>query len=90
MATATKIYEIADGVAITSKGVVLDEGQEVTAESFASEDVFNELVKAKKIVEVTSAKKEEKKDTNPSSSTGAAEPTAEDTTPKKSGKKDAE
>ena len=88
MATATKIYEIADGVAITSKGVVLNEGQEVTAENFASETVFNELVKAKKIVEVTSVKKEEKKDESPTSSTGAAEPTAEGTTPKKNEKAD--
>lgn len=86
---ATKVYEIADGVAITSKGVVLNEGQEVTADDFASEEVFNELVKTKKIVQVTgnagsSGKKNKgKKDNEPSSSTGAVESEAEDTTPGK-------
>ena len=52
---ATKVYEIADGTAITSKGVILVEGQEVTKDDFLSEEVFNKLVKAKKIVEVTKA-----------------------------------
>lgn len=84
---ATKVYEIAEGVSITSKGVVLNEGQEVTAEDFASEEVFNELVKAKKIVQVTSNAgtsgkgRKSKKDNKPSSSTGAVEPEAEDTAP---------
>ena len=45
---ATKVYEIADGTAITSKGVILVEGQEVTKDDFLSEEVFNKLVKAKK------------------------------------------
>ena len=79
---ATKVFEIASGVAITSKGVVLNEGTEVTAENFVSEAVFNELVKAKKIVEVTSNKKTEEKDNSPSS-TGSAEPATENTDPKK-------
>ena len=84
MATATKVYEIADEVAITSKGVVLTEGTEVTAEDFISEEVFNTLIKAKKIVEVTKksgGKKSGGKKDEPSSSTGATEPGTEDTTP---------
>lgn len=83
---ATKVFEIADGVAITSKGVVLSEGQEVTSENFVSEDVFNTLVKAKKIVEITkndgaSENKKKKNKEEVTSSTGAAEPVPEDTTP---------
>ncbi|MBQ9238460.1 MAG: hypothetical protein IJ191_03985 [Treponema sp.] len=96
MAGATKVYEIADEVAITSKGVVLTEGTEVTADDFLSEEVFNTLVKAKKIVEVTksgtSAKKNASatKNNEPASSTGAAEPGTEDTTPKKDAGKGSE
>ena len=75
---ATKVYEIADGTAITSKGVILVEGQEVTKDDFLSEEVFNKLVKAKKIVEVTKASG---KSDEPSSSTGAVDAGAEDTKP---------
>lgn len=85
MAGATKVYEIADEVAVTSKGVVLTEGTEVTADDFVSEEVFNALVKAKKIVEVTKksgGRKSGGKKDEPSSSTGATEPGAEDTTPR--------
>lgn len=57
MAGATKVYEIADEVAITSNGVVLTEGTEVTADDFVSEEVFKNLVKAKKIIEVTKKNK---------------------------------
>ncbi len=83
MATATKIYEIADEVSITSKGVVLTEGTEVTAEDFLSEEVFNTLVKAKKIIEVTKSngRKNKSNRNEPTSSSGAAEPSTEDTTP---------
>lgn len=83
---ATKVYEIADGTAITSKGIVLVEGQEVTKDDFLSEEVFNELVKAKKIVQVTSTGKKPastgKTASNPTSSTGAVDAEAEDTNPK--------
>ena len=89
---ATNVYEIADGTAITSKGVILVEGQEVTKDDFLSEEVFNELVKAKKIVQVTSTgKKTEKasgKSDEPSSSTGAVDAGAEDTKPKSDSKDD--
>lgn len=80
--SATKVYEIAENVAVTSKGVVLTEGTEVTAEDFLSEEVFNTLVKAKKIVEVTknSSRRNSRKN-EPTSTTGATEPGAEDTTP---------
>ena len=82
---ATKVYEIADGTAITSKGVILVEGQEVTKDDFLSEEVFNKLVKAKKIVEVTKASG---KSDEPSSSTGAVDAGAEDTKPKSDSKDD--
>ncbi|MDY5811520.1 MAG: hypothetical protein SPJ89_06040 [Treponema sp.] len=90
MATATKIYEIADGVAITSNGVILNEGQEVTEKDFASKEVFEKLIKAKKIVQVTSTGKRtsaSRGGSNPTSSTGATEPTPESTTPSDDGNK---
>lgn len=83
---AEKIYEIAKGVSITSKGVIFDEGTEVTSNDFTSKEVFNKLVEAKKIVSVTSTKKEEKEEKKASSSTGAAEPESENTAPKKAEK----
>ena len=86
---ATKVYEIADGTAITSKGIILVEGQEVTKDDFLSEEVFNELVKAKKIVQVTSTgKKASGKSDEPSSSTGAVDAGAENTKPKSDSKDD--
>lgn len=45
-----KEYKVAPRVALTSKGGIIDDGTVVTAENFASEEVFNTLVKAKKIV----------------------------------------
>lgn len=45
-----KEYKVAPRVALTSKGGIIDEGTVVTADNFASEEVFNTLVKAKKIV----------------------------------------
>ena len=90
---ATKVYEIADGTAITSKGVILVEGQEVTKDDFLSEEVFNELVKAKKIVQVTSTGKKPtstKTTSNPTSSTGAVDAEAEDTNPKSESKDDSD
>ena len=84
---ATKVYEIADGTAITSKGVILVEGQEVTKDDFLSEEVFNKLVKAKKIVEVTKASG---KSDEPTSSTAAVDAGAEDTKPKSDSKNDSD
>ena len=87
---ATKVYEIADGTSIRSKSVILVEGQEVTKDDFLSEEVFNKLVKAKKIVEVTKAsgKKTSGKSDEPSSSTGAVDAGAENTKPKSDSKDD--
>lgn len=45
-----KEYKVAPRVSLTSKGGIIDDGTVVTAENFASEEVFNTLVKAKKIV----------------------------------------
>ena len=45
-----KEYKVAPRVALTSKGGIIDDGTVVTAENFASETVFNELVKKGKIV----------------------------------------
>lgn len=91
---ATKVYEIADGTAITSKGVILVEGQEVTKDDFLSEEVFNELVKAKKIIQVTSTDKKPtrtgKAASTPTSSTGAVDAEAEGTKPKSDSKDDSD
>ena len=54
-------YVIAQGTAITSKGIVLGEGTEVTSDNFPSEEIFNSLVKAKKIIS-SEEKSEEKSD----------------------------
>lgn len=42
--------KIAPRVSIVSKGVILDEGETVTVENFASDKVFESLKKTKKIV----------------------------------------
>lgn len=60
-----KTYKIAPRVALTSKGGILGEGTEVTAENFASEDVFNTLVKAKKIMTADDYSKRLEELTNP-------------------------
>ena len=69
---ADKIYKIAPRVAITTKGVILDSGTEVTAKEFTNEKVFENLIKNKKIVsaedyikirdELENPKKDSKKD----------------------------
>lgn len=45
-----KVYKVAPRVSLTSKGGIIDDGTEVTAANFASEDVFNSLISAKKIM----------------------------------------
>lgn len=45
-----KEYKVAPRVALTSKGGIIDEGTVVTADNFANDAVFNELVKKGKIV----------------------------------------
>ncbi len=43
-------YTIAPGTAITSKGRIFSEGEEVTKDNFPTEEIFNSLLKAKKII----------------------------------------
>lgn len=42
--------KIAPRISIVSKGVILDEGETVTVENFASDKVFESLKKTKRIV----------------------------------------
>ena len=45
-----EILKIAPGISIVSKGIILDEGEKVTAENFANEEVFESLKKSKQVV----------------------------------------
>ena len=45
-----EILKIAPGISIVSKGIILDAGEEVTAENFANEKVFESLKKSKQVV----------------------------------------
>ena len=74
-------YIIAQGTAITSKGIVLGEGAEVTSDNFPSEEIFNSLVKAKKIIsseEKTEEKSEKKSDDKKSDDKKSDEKKVED------------
>lgn len=53
-------YTIAPGTAITSKGRIFSEGEEVTKDDFPTEEIFNSLLEAKKITS-SGEKAEEKK-----------------------------
>ena len=53
-------YTIAPGTAITSKGRIFSEGKEVTKDDFPTEEIFNSLLKSKKIIS-SEGKTEEKK-----------------------------
>ena len=44
------VLKIAPGISIVSKGIILDAGEEVTAENFANEKVFESLKKSKQVV----------------------------------------
>jgi hypothetical protein len=60
-------YVIAPGTAITSKGIILNEGREVTKDNFPTEEIFNSLVKSKKILsseEKAEDKKQKTKDSD--------------------------
>ena len=52
-------YTIAPGTAITSKGRIFSEGEEVTKDDFPTEEIFNSLLKSKKIIS-SEGKTEEK------------------------------
>ncbi|UTD07129.1 hypothetical protein E4N90_03865 [Treponema denticola] len=61
----SKKYVVAEGFAFTSGGIILNEGDEITAENFGgNEDVFKAAIADKKIVEVSglSDKKEDEGD----------------------------
>lgn len=47
---AEEKMKVAPGCSIVSKGVILNEGEEVTVKNFATEDSFKKLQKVKKIV----------------------------------------
>lgn len=53
-------YTIAPGTAITSKGRIFSEGEEVTKDDFPTEEIFNSLLKSKKIIS-SEEKADEKK-----------------------------
>lgn len=60
-------YTIAPGTAITSKGRIFSEGEEVTKDDFPTEEIFNSLLKSKKIIsseEKANEKKADSKKTN--------------------------
>lgn len=50
MAEKEKRYFVAPKTAIVSRGVVLEGGSEVSSDSFLSKDVFDLLLRAKKIL----------------------------------------
>lgn len=45
-----EVLKIAPGISIVSKGIILDEGEEVTVDNFANEKVFESLKKSKQVV----------------------------------------
>lgn len=61
----SKKYVVAEGFAFTSGGIILNEGDEITAENFGgNEDIFKAAIADKKIVEASglSDKKEDEGD----------------------------
>lgn len=62
-----EILKIAPGISIVSKGIILDAGEEVTAENFANEKVFESLKKSKQIVTEAEFLELQKKLLNPDS-----------------------
>lgn len=59
----SKKYVVAEGFAFTSGGIILNEGDEITAENFGgNEDVFKVAIADKKIVESSELADEKKED----------------------------
>lgn len=59
----SKKYVVAEGFAFTSGGIILNEGDEITAENFGgNEDVFKTAIADKKIVESSELADEKKED----------------------------
>ena len=61
------VLKIAPGISIVSKGIILDAGEEVTAENFANEKVFESLKKSKQVVTEAEFLELQKKLMNPDS-----------------------
>lgn len=62
-----EILKIAPGISIVSKGIIFDAGEEVTAENFANEKVFESLKKSKQVVTEAEFLELQKKLLNPDS-----------------------
>ena len=62
-----EVLKIAPGISIVSKGIILDEGEKVTAENFANEKVFESLKKSKQVVTEAEFLELQKKLLNPDS-----------------------
>ena len=62
-----EVLKIAPGISIVSKGIILDEGEKVTAENFANEKVFESLKKSKQVVTEAEFLELQKKLMNPDS-----------------------
>lgn len=59
----SKKYVVAEGFAFTSGGIILNEGDEITAENFGgNEDVFKAAIADKKIIESSELAVEKKED----------------------------
>ena len=59
----SKKYVVAEGFAFTSGGIILNEGDEITAENFGgNEDMFKAAIADKKIVESSELADEKKED----------------------------
>lgn len=59
----SKKYVVAEGFAFTSGGIILNEGDEITAENFGgNEDVFKTAIADKKIIESSEFADEKKED----------------------------
>lgn len=59
----SKKYVVAEGFAFTSGGIILNEGDEITAENFGgNEDIFKAAIADKKIVESSELADEKKED----------------------------
>ena len=59
----SKKYVVAEGFAFTSGGIILNEGDEITAENFGgNEDIFKAAIANKKIVEASGLADEKKED----------------------------
>lgn len=71
-------YTIAPSTAITSKGQIFSEGRKVTKDDFPTEEIFNSLVTAKKIISSESKAEEKKSDSKKADEKKSEEKKAEE------------